>query len=177
MDDQITTALLELAEARLVGRPVQLALFKAELRGGHSSSMFLSLTKLSLLAAVYGGSLPPGEELIKFIDEWADNYTDITPLPSIADEPKTPRDSLAIGEQIKPKARSAAQEEEVLRLVSEAGLVATDLEKSRPGTSGARARVYEIAKSQIPGQTFSTKKVFENAWDRLYKDGRLKFRE
>ncbi len=78
----------------------------------------------------------------------------------------------------KPIPRSVAQEAAVLQFVGQAGLVATGLIRGPRGKRGPYSIVYDIAKADASfASIFSSKKVFEKAWQRLLDDGRLKFIE
>ncbi|MGE0801582.1 MAG: hypothetical protein AB7G13_22355 [Lautropia sp.] len=70
-----------------------------------------------------------------------------------------------------PKQRWPAQEDVVLGLVRELGFDPERLPKALPGKGGVKAQVRDLAKDRHR-QLFEGR-VFEKAWDRLRKDGRI----
>ena len=71
----------------------------------------------------------------------------------------------AIDEPKRPLQARQWQEQEILRVVAELGLIATEIPKPKPGKSGVKAMVRKQLKL--------SDKVFNLAWERLRNDERL----
>ncbi|MEF8734813.1 MAG: hypothetical protein V5B40_23765 [Candidatus Accumulibacter meliphilus] len=88
-------------------------------------------------------------------------------LPARGADDTKQADNLVVRETVsKPPLQQRFQEEEILRVISELDHTATKLPRYTPGKPGVKAGVRE--------KLGFTVTVFDKAWDRLRKDGRVK---
>lgn len=88
-------------------------------------------------------------------------------LPARGADDTKQADNLVVRETVsKPPLQQRFQEQEILRVISALGLTATKLPRYTPGKPGVKADVRERLRFTVT--------VFDKAWDRLRKDGRVK---